>query len=65
METRWLEVSVETDAETAEAVAEVLARYAYQGGVTFEAGPEGWESGPVSVRAYLPYDDQLRERRHR
>ena len=63
METRWLEVSVETDAETAEAVAEVLARYAYRGGVTFEAGPEGWESGPVSVRAYLPYDDQLRERR--
>jgi ribosomal protein L11 methyltransferase len=54
----WLEVSVTADNEAAEAVAEVLSRYAH-GGVVIEAGPEGWNAGPVVVRAYLPADDQL------
>lgn len=54
----WLEVSVDVEAEVAEAVAEVLSRYA-KGGVAIEAGPEGWQAGPVSVRAYLPVDDEL------
>ncbi len=49
----WLEVSVEVDNESGEAVAEVLSRYAHQG-VAIEAGPEGWESGSAIVRAYLP-----------
>ena len=54
----WLEISVSVDNETAEAVAEVLSRHAYRG-VAIEAGPEGWNAGPVVVRAYLPADDQL------
>lgn len=54
----WLEVSVEVDLETAEAVAEVLSRYAYRG-VVVEGGPDGWHTGPVVVRGYLPADDDL------
>jgi ribosomal protein L11 methyltransferase len=54
----WLEVSVEVDCETAEAVAEVLSRYAHRG-VVIEGGPEGWQTGPVTVRGYLPADDDL------
>ena len=54
----WLEVSVTVENEAAEAVAEVLSRYAPRG-VAIEAGPEGWNAGPVVVRAYLPADDQL------
>lgn len=55
----WLEVSVTAETETAEAVAEVLSRYASRG-VVIEAGPDGWNAGPVIVRAYLPADDQLK-----
>ena len=54
----WLEVSVEVDHETAEAVAEVLSRYTRRG-VVIEGGPDGWETEPVIVRGYLPADDQL------
>jgi ribosomal protein L11 methyltransferase len=54
----WLEVSVEVEAEAAEAVAEVLSRHA-KGGVAIEAGPDGWHAGPVFVKAYLPVDDEL------
>jgi ribosomal protein L11 methyltransferase len=54
----WLEVSVEVENEAVEAVAEVLSRYAHRG-VVVEAGPDGWNTGPVAVRAYLPTDDQL------
>lgn len=54
----WLEVSVEVEKEIAEAVAEALSRYAYHG-VAIEAGPGGWNAGPVAVRAYLPADDDL------
>jgi ribosomal protein L11 methyltransferase len=60
----WLEISVTSDNEGAEAVAEVLSRYAYRG-VVIEAGPEGWNAGPVVVRAYLPADDRLRANKHR
>ncbi|RLC66608.1 MAG: 50S ribosomal protein L11 methyltransferase [Chloroflexi bacterium] len=60
----WLEVGVTTENEAAEAVAEVLSRYAHRG-VVIAAGPEGWNAGPVTVRAYLPVNDQLRtHRRH-
>jgi len=61
---QWLEVSVTVENETAEAVAEVLSRYAYRG-VVIEAGPEGWNAGPVIVRAYLPADDELRAKKRR
>jgi len=60
----WLEISVTADNEGAEAVAEVLSRYAHRG-VVIEAGPEGWNAGPVVVRAYLPADDQLRANKRR
>jgi ribosomal protein L11 methyltransferase len=60
----WLEISVTSDNEGAEAVAEVLSRYAYRG-VVIEAGPAGWNAGPVVVRAYLPADDRLRANKRR
>ena len=60
----WLQVSVTVANETAEAVAEVLSRYAHRG-VVIEAGPDGWNAGPVIVRAYLPADDQLQANKRR
>ena len=51
-------------AEAAEAVAEVLSRYA-EGGVALEAGPRGLGTGPVTVRAYLPAGEHLGARRRR
>ncbi len=54
----WLEVRVETTGEGAEAVAEVLSRFAPRG-VALEAGPEGFSAGSIIVRAYLPADDEL------
>jgi ribosomal protein L11 methyltransferase len=53
----WVQIAVEVEAETAEAVAEVLSRYAH-GGVVIEAGPEGCDSGSVAVMAYVPQDDR-------
>jgi ribosomal protein L11 methyltransferase len=58
----WLEVGVTVDNEAAEAVAEVLSRYAYHG-VVIEATPE--HADRVVVRAYLPADDQLQVNKHR
>jgi len=52
----WVEASIEVDREAAEAVAEVLSRYAHQG-VAIEIAPEA--EGPVIVRAYLESDDDL------
>ncbi|MGQ9522383.1 MAG: 50S ribosomal protein L11 methyltransferase [Anaerolineae bacterium] len=60
----WLEVRVETTGEGAEAVAEVLSRFAPQG-VALEAGPDGFGTGLVVVRAYLPAGDQLPQTRRR
>jgi ribosomal protein L11 methyltransferase len=60
----WLEVSVTVENEAAEVVAEVLSRYVYRG-VAIEAGPEGWNAGPVVVKAYLPADDQLQATKRR
>lgn len=60
----WLEVSLRADGETAEAVAEVLSRFAHRG-VVIEAGPEGIGTEPVVVRAYLPVDDRLPRTRRR
>jgi ribosomal protein L11 methyltransferase len=65
----WLEVSLRVDGELAEAVAEVLARFA-PNGVTTEQGvkfvheeDEGTAAGPVTVRAYLEVDEQIEEKR--
>src|SRR5512135_3075672 len=67
----WLEVSLTVNGELAEAVADVLARFAPNGVMT-EQGvkflhdeDEGTASGPITVRAYLPVDDGLEERRHK
>ncbi len=58
----WLEISVETTGEGAEAVAEVLSRFAPRG-VALEAGPEGFGTGQVIVRAYIPADDRMPQTR--
>jgi ribosomal protein L11 methyltransferase len=67
----WLEVSLEVSGELAEAVAEVLSRFA-PGGVAVEstaikasADEYGEPVGPMRVRAYLPVDDQLEATRQR
>jgi len=67
----WLEVSLTVNGELAEAVADVLARYA-PGGVTTEqavvyntAEDEGTPVGPITVRAYLPADERLEDSRQR
>ncbi len=68
----WLEVCVMTEAETAEAVSEVLSRYA-PNGVAIEQTArdiDGADEGAaqqleaiVAVRAYLPIDDEVAARR--
>jgi ribosomal protein L11 methyltransferase len=54
----WLQVRVNVGSELAEAVAEVLARFAPRG-VVIEAGPEGATATQVAVYAYLPADETL------
>jgi ribosomal protein L11 methyltransferase len=70
-EARWVEVSLTVNGELAEAVAEVLDRYA-SNGVVVESGvafkddeDEGSAAGPVRVFAYLPVDEYLEEKRQR
>jgi ribosomal protein L11 methyltransferase len=60
----WLEASITVDNEAAEAVAEVLSRYAHRG-VVIEAGLAGGTASAVTVRAYLPADERVQaNRRH-
>jgi ribosomal protein L11 methyltransferase len=65
----WLEVSLTVDGEIAEAVADVLARFAPNGVTTEQAvrfnaeEDEGTPVGPITVRAYLPVDETLETRR--
>jgi len=68
----WLEVSLLVDGELAEAVADVLARFAPNGVVTESTAiqfndeeDEGGAVGPVNVRAYLEMDDQIEETRQK
>jgi ribosomal protein L11 methyltransferase len=69
--TSWLEVSLTVSGELAEAVADVLARFAPSGVTTEQAvrfkdaEDEGTPAGPITVRAYLPADEKLDERRQK
>src|SRR5512139_3627647 len=67
----WLEVSLSVNGELAEAVAEVLSRYCGNG-VAMEQGirhlddnDSGTADGPITVRAYLPADEHIQEKRVR
>ena len=68
---KWLEVSLYVNGELAEAVADVLARFAPNGvvvenGVYFkDADDPGTSLDTVNVRAYLPVDEKLEEIRQR
>jgi len=71
-ESTWLEVSLIVDGELAEAVAEVLSRFA-PGGVVIEStavtagadDSEGRPVGPLRVAAYLPVDTDLEDTRRK
>jgi ribosomal protein L11 methyltransferase len=67
----WLEVSLDVNGELAEAVADVLARFAPNGvvvenGVYFkDADDPGTSLEVVNVRAYLVVDEKIEETRQR
>ena len=67
----WLEVSLTVDGELAEAVADVLARFAPNGvmteqGVKFlDDEDQGTPTGPIIVRAYLEMDEDIEETRQK
>ncbi len=68
---KWLEVSLTVDGELAEAVAEVLDRFA-TGGVVVESNvkyrnveDEGTPYGPVKVYGFLDVDAKLEDKRHK
>ena len=77
--TSWLELSVEIDPEAVETVGAIFAEVGYNGGVVIEQPlvvPDGeyadWSAlvqpeidpaRPVSVRTYLPNDDEAQEKR--
>jgi ribosomal protein L11 methyltransferase len=67
----WLEVTLVVNGELAEAVADVLARFAYSG-VMMEQGVKyndeedaGTPTGPITVRAYLEMDEHIEEKRQK
>jgi ribosomal protein L11 methyltransferase len=67
----WLEVSLTVNGELAEAVADVLARFAFSG-VMMEQGVKyvddedaGTPTGPITVRAYLEMDCRIEETRQK
>ena len=70
MRPRWIEVSVETDAESVDAVSELFARFGYQHGVAVfhpvTQDPDGEHAtidptAPVRVVTYLPLDEGVDE----
>ena len=69
--TNWLEVSLTVDGELAEAVADVLARFAPNGvmteqGIKFmDSEDHGTPAGPIIVRAYLEMDKHIEETRQK
>lgn len=64
---RWIEISLRADGESAEAIAEVLARFGHQGVSIEQAGipPDVWDETEVpparqlTLRAYFPDDERL------
>lgn len=65
----WLQVSLTVDNEIAEAVAEVLSRYA-ENGVVVERGIDyndaediGTPFGPCHVYGYIPMDDEVEDKK--
>lgn len=70
-ESSWLQVSFTVESEIAEAVAEVLGRFALNGVVIEsdviynDAEDEGTPTGPVRVYGYLPVDAALEDTRQR
>ena len=64
---RWIEISLRADGESAEAIADVLARYGHQGVSIEQVGipPDAWDETEVPparqlmLRAYFPDDDRL------
>jgi ribosomal protein L11 methyltransferase len=69
--TNWLEVSLTVNGELAEALADVLGRFAPNGVMTEQAvdftddEDEGTPVGDITVRAYLPVDEHIDETRRR
>lgn len=67
----WLEVSLTVNGELAEAVADVLARFAPNGVATEQSikflddEDEGTPTGDITVRAYLAADETLEETRQK
>lgn len=67
----WLEISVETDGEGAEAVAEALRPFAHDGGVALEQMGDETDLDPnalestVTVKIYVSEADDSPELRHR
>ena len=67
----WLEVSLTVNGELAEAVADVLTRFAPNGVTTEQTvdfvndEDEGTPVGPITVRAYMVADEKLEERRQK
>lgn len=67
----WLEVSLVVNGELAEAVADVLARFAPNGvmteqGVRYNDDEDaGTPTGPITVRAYLEMNDQIEDTRQK
>ncbi len=70
---QWIEVSMQVDGEAAEAVAELLSRYGYQGVAIEQEGimPEMYDDGEVpppdklTLRAYIHVDDAAEETKAR
>lgn len=69
----WLEIAVAANAETVEAVSEVLSRFGYNEGVVIEEAFRQDDDGenftldptrPVTVRTWLPIDTNVAERKH-
>jgi ribosomal protein L11 methyltransferase len=69
--TNWLEVSLTVNGELAEAVTDVLGRFAPNGVMTEQAveflndEDEGTPTGDITVKAYLPMDEHLDETRRK
>lgn len=61
----WLEVSVQADGEAAEAVSEVFNRYGRGGAVLLAEFDESGNTAIVTVKTYLPLDEEGLETRRR